>query len=67
MEATISITLKRGDGVTVARTVTVTSSLYDSAPVTQFKARARRRAIECLNSVLGAKAEVEITDAESGR
>lgn len=61
-EATISVSLTRADGVTVARTVRVSQSIYDHAPVTAFKQRVRRRAIEAVNSVIGSPKDLKITE-----
>lgn len=60
-EVTVSVTYSRSDGVTVSRTVVVRKSTYDRAPMTAFRANAKRRAIEAVNAVLGTKPDTVIT------
>ena len=56
----VSVTYERQDGVTISRSVVVTKSIYDRAPMTKFRENARRRAIEAVSAVLGTKPDVVI-------
>lgn len=56
-EVTVAVTYRRKDGVTVSRTVTVTRSIYDKAPMATFRKNAKRRALEAVNAVLGTRAD----------
>ena len=59
-EAVISVQYTRKDGTVISRTVRVTKSVYDRAPMATFKLNFRRRALEAVNAVLGTKPDVTI-------
>lgn len=63
-EATITVTLKRDDGVVVSREVRVTNSTYGRPSQAKFKADARRRAISALNAVFGVPKDVVVEGAD---
>lgn len=67
MKATISVTLKRDDGVVVSRTVEVEPPYYGRESKAKFSARAKRSAVAALNKVLGAAQESARVDKIIGK
>lgn len=62
-EATITVTLRRDDGVVISREVNVRTSVYVKSQ-TKFKADARRRAISAINAVFGVPKDVTVEGAD---
>lgn len=63
MRATIDISLRKDNGVTVSRSVNIESSIYLRESQKAFKNRVRRQASAALNSVLGAPDGLKVEDA----
>jgi hypothetical protein len=65
MRVEFLIRLKRDDGVTVSREMTVETSPYRRENKRQFTDRARRQISAALTSVLGARKDIKIEEGAS--
>lgn len=62
-EATISVSYTRLDGTVISRSVRVQKSIYGRAPMSEFKANVKRRAMEAVNSVMGTSPDIKVERA----